>query len=360
MDSISDGVYGGNVTVDEDGICHAYRNVTVEQLDLWLYGPGLTLFCELILPFIFTVGLLSNLAFIYATLRVPRMRNPTNCYLTNLAVTDILFLLIRVGSDILAYIISPVSGDTSYLGWHGYVYFMFVIHTAYFASLFFITLVTFDRYNAVCRPMTTRHSGRRRRAAISSTSSWIVSTLLSATLFIPGVTYRYSICLTWPNTETTRHLPHAIIDSYISDYFVLLKVVPFLLALVLNTTMFVKIVYELRAAASRLRAHGDVRERANRRVIRMVIVNGIAFFVLLGPFEINATVHIIAKFFGPYHFRPAYRVINFIAFTLTYLNSVVNPFIYTIMSKTYRDCAKEAFCLDRCCETRKTVEPIAV
>ncbi|XP_071487073.1 somatostatin receptor type 5-like [Diadema antillarum] len=323
--------------------CTYSMNLTVDLVGGFLYGKGLTLFCVLVLPLVFVVGLISNMAFIVVVIRVPRMRNRTNCYLINLAITDIIFLLSIVGTDILAYILSPIAGDTSYLGWQGYMYLMVIVHTVYFASLFFITLVTIDRFYALCRPLKLRHVNQTRQTAVLTTTSWLMSFLIASMLFVPGCTSRYILCITWPDVERFSNFPSHVLSSYVSTYFLGFKVVPYAVTLVLNLTLYVKIVSGVRASGARLRVHSDTRDKDKAQVIRLVIVNGVAFFLLLAPFEINATVLVIKTLLGDYSYATFHKVVSFFALTLTYINSVVNPLIFAFISKSYRVAFKEAF-----------------
>ena len=108
------------------------------------------------LPAITILGVVLNSAFLYVIFRVEQMRTITNRYLANLAVADILFLVSAIGPKLLQYATSPFQLDDSHLGPFGCVAVYFLIDTAYFSSLCFITLTSLDKFVALCRPLKNR------------------------------------------------------------------------------------------------------------------------------------------------------------------------------------------------------------
>ncbi|XP_071480454.1 somatostatin receptor type 5-like [Diadema antillarum] len=333
--------------------CLEVVNLTDEgDEEAYGYSRSETIFATLCLPLILALGILDNSAFIYVVYRVPCMQTSINCYLVNLAVADIVFLSAGIGEKIARYRGSPIHGDDNPLGKGGCIWVYLIMDTAYFASLCFVSLVSMDRYLAVCKPrLKNRH--RKSKTALLTAGSWLASLCLSSTL-IPSSTKLLQVCFVFSTDSSFSNWPStwgicAPAQPWMKAYANGMQTIPFFFALVVNVIMFVLIVRSLNQSIERLQTHTEIRPDVDThvrdRVARMLVINGVAFFVCLSPFEIISFSDMIATLHGDeYHLSSdAQARLVFFSRSLAYINCVINPIIYTAMSHRYRHAFRQAF-----------------
>ncbi|XP_071847096.1 neuromedin U receptor homolog nmur-2-like [Apostichopus japonicus] len=331
----------------DEGGC---ANVTIEVLQTLEYTPAEHFTSGILMPILLIIGILDNVAFMVVVARLPAMRTPTNCYLVNLAIADVIFLVFAMGEKVWIYKQSPYSGDAVVFGEvFGCVIFPLLSDVSYFASLCFVTLVSFERFIAVCRPQNRNHFQRPLFIALMCIGSWTISTVLSATLIPGNILYEY-YCFTLPDvppyhTYPTEYATCGSRKQMWSIYTNGLQTLPFIVSLLLNIYLYVMIVKGLNQSIKRLRGHQggkkDQDTRVRDQIARMLILNGVVFFVCLAPFEMTS---IISMFQIPIEG-------NWLPNTgrvLSYFNSVVNPIIFTTMSQRYREAFKMTFLPQRC------------
>ena len=323
----------------------------------------------IVLPIILVIGLLTNIAFIYVTLRIKHMRIVINIYLVNLAIANVVFLGAAIGDKLWKYLGSPVLGDDSPLGSNGCIWLYFLIDMAYFASLIFITAVALCRYFAVCRPHGLNYF--KSHAKIFVVASWLLAGGLAASI-IPAYSDTWVYCFQWPDVEPYQDWPSVIrfcapIQTWIGDYSAGLQSIPFFIALVVNLFIYVSIILRLKQWTKKMSYHGINNKAdisARRQLTLMLVVNGIAFFCLLAPFEFLSLFRMIASLRGGesgYFFlitNPDVRShLAWAARICSYINSVLNPIIYTVMCSSYRKAFKQAF-LPSCCVDKQELQQV--
>ena len=319
--------------------CNYSINVTIDAAELVMYSNAQVVVITILLPIILVIGLLNNVAFVYVVVRVQCMKTVTNLCLVNLAISDLAFLAIAIGDKLWAYIHSPIYTDYSHTGLFGCIFTELAINTTYFASLCFVTLVALERYYAVCRPQKERGAAAMRTFRWLLIGSWAMALVVSAT-FIPAYSKLRKLCVTWPNVEPYNTWPeqfqwcepvHPRIRKY-SDSF---RAIPFFIAFIVNVYLFVGIVRGLNEAVERAKMMGkrDKNIKLRNQITWMLIVNGLVFFLCLAPFEIIS----ILKATGTFKQNTLLENVGMhFAQMLAYINSVINPVIYTAMSTRYR------------------------
>ena len=174
------------------------RNYTndVELAEEQLYTEIDGVIVPILMSIIVAVGLLTNSAFLLSVLRVQHMRTATNHYLVQIAAADMVYLVFGAGGKIVRFAVSPVRWDRRYAGAAGCVLIPFFVSVAYFAALFFMTLVTREKFLAVCKPLQYRaiNGGRRVRMTLAT---WGLALVVAASL-IPSSCVLTLYCLTWP------------------------------------------------------------------------------------------------------------------------------------------------------------------
>ena len=86
------------------------------------------------------------------------------------------------------------------------------------------------------------------------------------------------------------------------------------------------------------------RDTVRNQVATMLIVNNVAFFLLLGPLHVHNIISIIEEHLG-YHLISNYQSYTFhnIGKVITVSNSAINPIIYSAVNRRYREAFTRCF-----------------
>ena len=331
---------------------NATRYFTVYESSEFAYTRGRSILLTYIFPMIMLFGVVGNCAFIYVAVKIKHMRTVTNRYLVNLSIADVIFLLFAIGPKLYRYAKSPLDGDDSPLGESGCIWTYFMSDMSYFASLFFITLVSLDRYVAVCRPQD-RNNGIKGKSSELIIGAWICSCILAAVL-TPGNAKLVFYCYKWAPVAPYNTWPSTIQlclpkKEWMKTFSLGLQTVPFYVTLILNCVLYVSIIHGLDQSIKRLNLKGEQKNKDSRmrnQIAKMLVVNGTVFFLCLSPFEFVSICYMIATS-RDYNFliqnTDARKYITEFARILSYINAAINPIVYTAMCERYIQAFKQAF-----------------
>ncbi len=248
------------------------------------------------------IGLLLNVSMLFVAFRIPKIRNPTTFYLCNLAVSDSA-LLISTGTGFLQTLhYSPqINFGFKHRATSTGCFTDLMAHLSfYFASVFFVCLVTFDRYLAICHPMKHRLIKGKRFTGTTTTGVWIVSVLVPL-LVVPRQSVIY-LCINWPNDGKYSNMPSRVpscihLSPVVYFGITLMPFVDlchFMIAVLLCVYMFVRIIYTLSTRPNL----NEASLRARNQIARMLILNGTVFFICLFPFQLIVIEDIHIAFTG--------------------------------------------------------------
>ncbi|XP_022084412.1 thyrotropin-releasing hormone receptor-like [Acanthaster planci] len=317
-----------------------------------LYSAADSIIVPILMSVIVVVGLLTNSLFLLSVIRVQHMRTATNHYLVQIAVADIMYLVSAAGDKIIRFAASPVRWDRRWSGGAGCVLTPLLVSLGYFAVLFFMTLVTREKYLAVCKPLKYRaiNAGRRIRTTLAA---WAVAFLITSS-FIPSSCVFTPRCITWPAVWRRSDLPSvAATCSAVYDWWIIytdiMQTTPFFLVTLLTLCMYVCIARALRVqvAAQTEGLQGPVTARkmqTRRQIIHMLVCNGLLFICLLAPFECVSLVSSIWDYIPhPLLTSEQLWLLSQIARTLAYLQAAINPLVYYMLHPRYRHACLETF-----------------
>ncbi|XP_072171092.1 neuromedin-U receptor 2-like [Diadema setosum] len=340
-------VYQDCPTYDVDAARHLFETASP------LYTEVDKLYLEYFLPFLLSVGVVGNALFLYVVFRMKSMRTATNSCLASLAIADLIFLSSGIGEKIWIYHQSPFVNDRLSLGRIGCIIIFGVIDLSYIAGLCMVTLVSLERYYAVCLTQRARTNTRKSMFIALVVGSWILSIFLAAS-FSPASSYMYVGCRVWPDVEPFKRLPTyrgtctapPHLENY-PFYTNILKSFAYFVLLAVNVWLYYRIIASMTRSVEETRFAGrvDINLAQRNKVARMLIVNGLVFFVCLIPFEIFLILSTVGL-----STVSQYTVvkIRYSSQVMSYINSVVNPVIYISMSKRYRGAFKHAIFSPRC------------
>ena len=324
------------------------EKVPFEVLSNSTYSTASWAFVLIFVPLVAFFGILGNTAFIFVVYRVKFMQSITNIYLVNLALADCSLLITAFSQYIGDYIISPVYDlRFSFHSAFGCSLPNFLIYLCYYASLWTVTLVSIERYFAICHTFWHRLVSSKERSIRMVVAVWIISLLFSglAAPYTPitictvsSDNSSFQVLQTIPYCEFYCHW--CSIALYFTD------VLQFIIALVINIVVYALILRSLTKSAipMELETHGENRATKTRNTVaRMLVTNGIIFFICLFPFSIS-NIDSISMYYGTPLFDITVRYpLAWAGRVLFLVNSATNPLIYNATNPRYRFAFKQAF-----------------
>ena len=315
-----------------------------------------------LIPMITILGIIANLVFLFTVIRLHRMRNSLNAFLGNLAVADILFLSIACMWYLTIYSRSPLLYDMPVTSAFGCVVMNVPFYFGHLASMGFITLISFERFYAVCYPIRHRAIKRQKRTILLVTVTWVVA-LGIALLFIPSFSKNSTLCVTWPNSDQFEDIPNSYtVCSYNSYHFAvvpeLILSITFTIVLMINFFLNGSIICTISVSSRSIESTSNARQinrNTFRKVTLVLAVNTLIYFLFQTPYRIQTIEVIISTLLK----KPIMNFETGIGSTLwivselcMFLNSAINPLIFAVGSRFYRQGFRDALTI-QCKHSRR-------
>ncbi|XP_038066391.1 somatostatin receptor type 2-like, partial [Patiria miniata] len=315
-------------------------NISREKVSDWIYTPTDTVIITIIIPITWCLGVINNSTFLFVMLRVPKLRTDTFLYLAHMALADLLFLNLASILYIWRYTASVVVFHDPFVNSAQCITFFVVAQTGYFASLALVTMVTFERYLALCHPIKHRTIRGRRRTHRMISICWLVGLLVAipSTVMLSDLKL---LCLNWPDDEAYVYQDYPSTSTYCdiivpwAGYFMPpMRNFPWLFSLAANIYMYMRILKTLSKRSGR---GGIVNNDPNalkirNQVAKMLIVNGTVSFLCQTPYCIMNLAEWIC-FYAQIP-NPLWNILGknsiVIYRVLLYINTIINPLIYMI------------------------------
>ncbi|XP_028990748.1 urotensin-2 receptor [Betta splendens] len=267
-----------------------------------------------ILSIMCLVGISGNIYTLVVMCQSMRTAASMYIYIINLALADLLYLLTI-----------PFVVCTHFLkGWHfGDVGCRVLISTDFLtmhASIFTLTVMSTERYFAVLKPLDTVKRSKSYRKAIAA-MVWAASLVLTLPMIVSIHLGTKAMC-----QSTLSPLSYKV---YISFLFCTSIVAPGLiigyLYVQLARTYWV----------SQTETFKQTKKLPNQKVLYLIFTIVLLFWACFLPFW-------IWQLLGQFHpslalSTKAKRNINYLTTCLTYSNSCINPFLYTLLTKNYKE-----------------------
>ncbi|KAM5272702.1 urotensin-2 receptor [Ctenodactylus gundi] len=270
-----------------------------------------------VLSAIGVVGIAGNVYTLAVVCRRRRTSASLFVYVVNLALADLLYLL-SIPFVVATYVVRDwLFGDAGCR-----ILFSLDFLTMH-ASVFTLTLMSGERHAAVLRPldMARRSKGYRKLLALGT---WLLALLLTLPVMLAVRLARRGpkrLCLpAWG--------PHAH-RAYLTLLFGTSIVGPGLAIALLYMRLAVAYWRSQRASA------GWPGRLPNPRVLRLTLGIVLLFWACFLPFWLW---QLLAQYCPAPPLAPrAARIVNYLTTCLTYGNSCMNPFLYTLLTQSYRD-----------------------
>ncbi|KAM8735293.1 opioid receptor, delta 1b [Acanthopagrus schlegelii] len=274
------------------------------------------------------VGLLGNVLVMYGVVRYTKMKTATNIYIFNLALADAL------ATSTLPFQSAKYLMRT----WpFGELLCKVVIAIDYynmFTSIFTLTMMSVDRYIAVCHPVRALDFRTPAKAKIINVCIWI----LSSAVGVPVMVIAMTKVTDKGNTACTLRFPKP--EWY---WDTVMKICVFIIAFVVPV-LVITICYGLmilRLKSVRLLSGSKEKDRNLRRITRMVLVVVAAFIICWTPIHIFIIVKTMVDID---HKNLVVMACWHLCIALGYTNSSLNPVLYAFLDENFKRCFRD-FCL---------------
>ncbi|CAF1456640.1 unnamed protein product [Adineta steineri] len=332
--------------------------------------------------FIFGTGLAGNFCTCITIWKSRDMHTPTNFYLFSLAVSDL--LLISLGLSVEMYNIYEswpwIFGETFC------VFRTVVLEIVTSASILTVLCFTIERYLAICFPIISQKVlGGLNRALKMIMIVWFLSFLLA-------VPYTFTAGVFVSVKNEVRNVTVEILDSRICAirpeywepmlyYMAVTTVLVFLIPIFVITVLYVLMGITLYKASHRpsnsnegkkhehviLHHHRHqqfwlrqntasiIKSRpmrnSRRAILKMLVAVVIAFFICWAPFHTQRITAFVTRLLDKANKNITsdaatkfQEILFFASGILYYLSATVNPLLYNIMSRRYRNSFKRTLC----------------
>ncbi|KAH8368010.1 hypothetical protein KR084_005550 [Drosophila pseudotakahashii] len=348
-------------------------NCTPTEFVAFVLGPQtLPLYKAILITIIFggifITGVIGNLLVCIVIIRHSAMHTATNYYLFSLAVSDLLYLLFGLPTEVFLY-------------WHQYpdLFGMpfckiraFISEACTYVSVFTIVAFSMERFLAICHPLHLYAMVGFKRAIRIITVLWIVSFISAIPFGLLSDIQYLKYPLDGSRIEESAFCSMSEIVNVFPVFevsFCIFFVIPMILIILLYGRMGAKIRSrtnqkllgvqhgtnnretrnsQMRKKAAVIRMLGKLfliwRYELNLVIILLISIAAvvITFFVCWFPFHLQRLIFLYAKD------MENYLDINEALFSIAgfayYVSCTINPIVYSVMSRRYRVAFRELLC----------------
>ncbi|BFZ17726.1 hypothetical protein BsWGS_20765 [Bradybaena similaris] len=268
------------------------------------------------------LGLTGNSLVVYVVLMQAKMKTVTNMYILNLALSDILFLImlpITVTTVIVKHWVFGLVMCKIY-----FVLYAFNI----FGVVFNLCVMSADRYLAVCHPIRALKYRTPRIALSICLCVWALCCVTMTPFILYATTVeqkdkngRVSCRVEWPNS-------HIIFPG--SGFVWYSFILGFLIPVSLISIFYILVIIRLRRVSAAKKSKDN--KRCHGRVTRLIFSVVAVYVTCWLPywcFQVYHTFHLPGD--------PSSMILLINGFTiLAYINSMLNPFLYAFLSENFR------------------------
>lgn len=267
------------------------------------------------------VGLFGNSLVIYVVLRFSKMQTVTNMYIVNLAIADECFL---IG---IPFLIATMSHKLWPFGEIMCKIYMTTTSINQFTSSIFLTIMSADRYVAVCHPISAPKIRTPMISKVVSVSAWMASGVLMIPVVIYSSVIKDSCNIIWPETGYVSGQTAFTLYSFILG---------FAIPLMLILCFYVLVIRKLRTVGPKNKS--KEKKKSHRKVTKLVLTVITVYVVCWLPYWITQVALIYTPPNTSYHHCQSHFTISIFLLVqiLCYSNSAMNPILYAFLSDNFK------------------------
>uniref|UniRef100_A0A8P4K612 G-protein coupled receptors family 1 profile domain-containing protein n=1 Tax=Dicentrarchus labrax TaxID=13489 RepID=A0A8P4K612_DICLA len=276
---------------------------------------------------IFVVGVVGNSLVMVVIGRV----SPTNIFILNLSVADLLFLLFCVPFHATIYSL-PEWVFGGFLCKFGH----FFSSASMLVSIFTLVAMSADRYIAVVRSGKSPCVRSRRNALAGVCIIWMLSLLCS----VPVA--QHQVLTSHPSAPNSTFCWEQWSGASRPLYRVTFLLIGFLLPLLTVTVLIHTVCFSFQVLFhlhKKMKNMSKKSERSKRKTAQTVLLVVTAFTICWMPH------HIIAMWveFGTFPLNNASFAFRIVSHVFSYGNSCINPVLYAFLSENFRKACRQVF-----------------
>ncbi|XP_074517309.1 B2 bradykinin receptor-like [Sebastes fasciatus] len=203
-----------------------------------------------------------------------------------------------------------------------------------YSSIYFLILVSVDRYVALVHTMSHGRMRRPKYAKMGCLLMWGFGLILS----VPTLVFREVEYFPDYGTVCILHYPNHTVELLFDG---MLIVFGFVIPISIISFCTIKIIQALKVQAiERFNA-----ERTEQKATTLVLAVLLAFFICWVPFHVVTALDVLvrADVLGGCHLEHVLDICNQIFTYFAFFNSVLNPILYVIVGKNFRKKVCEFF-----------------
>lgn len=299
------------------------------------YFPPPTMFSVLVLAFakvlygiVCLVGLVGNTLVIYVVLRFSKMQTVTNMYILNLALADEMFL-IGLPFLIITFVFKawPFGSIMCKL-------YMTSTSIVQFTSSLLLTVMSADRYVAVCHPISSPRYRTPSIAKFICLIAWTASAFLMVPIFMFADTTtngKTSCNIIWPESVVMDGQKAFTLYSFTLGFF---------MPCILIFIFYFLVICRLRTVGPKNKSK---EKKKSHRKVTILVLTVITVYVLCW------LPHWIGQLYISFLSSPSSQVtpvsmsIILLVDCLSYANSAMNPILYAFLSENFKKSFARAF-----------------
>lgn len=271
---------------------------------------------------VFLLGLIGNILVLLVLFKYKRLRSMTDIYLLNLAISDMLFVLVL---PFWSYFMADewVFGDglCKLISW--------IYQIGFYSGIFFITLMSIDRYLAVVHVVFALKARTVSYGIVASLIVWLVAILISIPELLfntPISEYNHTKCKpVYPKNSTSWKLFTSLE----------INILGLLVPLIVMLFCYTRIVMTLLSC----------RNEKKKKAVKMIFAVMVVFLVFWTPFNIVFFLQCLVDV-GIIRNCQTSKILDYaiqVAQTLAFFHCCLNPVIYFFMGQKFKKYIKLFF-----------------
>ncbi|KAM9036598.1 uracil nucleotide/cysteinyl leukotriene receptor [Sarcophilus harrisii] len=272
----------------------------------------------------FILAFVGNTLALWLFIRDQKSGTPANVFLMHLAVADLSFVLV-----LPTRLVYHFSGNHWPFGEIPCRLTGFLFYLNMYASIYFLTCISVDRFLAIVHPIKSIKLRRPLYAHLTCALLWGVVAVAMAPLLVSAQTAEVNgttVCLQLYREKASRN---ALVSLAVAFTF------PF----VTTVTCYLLIIRSLRSGHR-------VEKHLKDKAIKMIIMVLMIFLVCFVPYHVNRYIYVL-RYDGTRASCEAQRVLalsNRITSCLTSLNGALDPVMYFFVAEKFRDALCNLLC----------------
>ncbi|KAL1781835.1 C-C chemokine receptor type 5 [Sigmodon hispidus] len=291
------------------GMSAPCQKINVKQIAAQLLPPLYSL--------VFIFGFVGNILVFLILISFKKLKSMTDIYLFNLAISDLLFLLTL---PFWAHYAANewVFGDTMCKLLTG------IYHIGYFGGIFFIILLTIDRYLAIVHAVFALKARTVTFGVMTSGVTWVVAVFAS----LPEIIFTRS--QKGFHYTCSPHFPHTQYHFWKSFQTLKMIILSLVLPLLVMVICYSGILHTLFRCRN---------EKKRHRAVRLIFAIMIVYFLFWTPYNIVLLLITFQEFFGLNNCSSSNRLDQAmqVTETLGMTHCCINPVIYAFVGEKFRN-----------------------